>query len=210
MRLLFFVLLVANLAFAGYALLRPRSDGEAQLVSQQLNADQIRVIPPRAPAAPPPRKSACMEWGSFNAAELTQVQRVLAPLRLGERLSTVEVPVTTNWWVFIPPVASRTDVKRKISELEELGVAEYQVIEVPGATPFAISLGIFRTEEAASSFLESLRQKGVRSARVGNREQRLTMTAVRVRDPDTQISARLAELHNQFPGSELKALDCPS
>jgi hypothetical protein len=44
---------------------------------------------------------------------------------------------------------------------------------------------------------------------VGNREHRLTLTAVRVRDPDAEISARLAELRTQFPGSELKALDCP-
>jgi hypothetical protein len=74
---------------------------------------------------------------------------------------------------------------------------------------FAISLGIFRSEDAAGNYLDWLRQKGVRSARVGNREHHLTLTAVRVRDPDAQAAARLAELHTQFPGSELKALDCP-
>jgi hypothetical protein len=209
MRALFFLLLAANLALAAYALLRPKDRGEPQILSSQLNADQIRIIPARAPAAPPARKSACIEWGSFSAAELTQARRALEPLQLGERLSTVEVSVIAQWWVFIPPLKNRAEVERKIAELEQLGVTDYYAIEGPGAMQFAISLGIFRSEDAAGNYLDWLRQKGVRSARVGSREHRLTLTAVRVRDPDAQAAARLAELHTQFPGSELKALDCP-
>jgi hypothetical protein len=208
MRALFFVLLAANLALAAYALLRP-TNGEPQIVSQQLNAEQIRVIPARAPAAPVARKSACIEWGSFSAAELTQVRRALEPLQLGERLTTAEVSVMAGWWVFIPPLKNRAEMDRKLAELEQLGVADYYAIDAPGAMQFAISLGIFRSEDAANSYLDWLREKGVRSARVGNRDHRLTLTAVRVRDPDARVSARLAELHTQFPGSELKALDCP-
>jgi hypothetical protein len=73
----------------------------------------------------------------------------------------------------------------------------------------AISLGIFKSEEAASKYLETLRDKGVRSARVGPREHRVTQTAFLVRNPDPAISARMAELTTRFPGSELKAKDCP-
>jgi hypothetical protein len=210
MRALFFLLLAANLALAAYALLRPKGAAEPQIMSQQLNADQIRVIPPRAPAAPAAPRSACIEWGSFSAAELTQARRALEPLQLGERVTTVEVSVTASWWVFIPPLKNRAEVDRKIAELEQFGVTDYYAIDAPGATHLAISLGIFRSEEAADNYLDWLRQKGVRSARVGNRDHRLTLSALRVRDPDAQTSARLAELHTQFPGSELKAIDCPS
>jgi hypothetical protein len=209
MRVLFFLLLAANLALAGYALLRPEDGGEPQIMARQLNAEQIRVIPPRAPAAPAARSSACIEWGGFSAPELTQVRRALEPLQLGDRLTTVEQSVVAQWWVFIPPQKNRAEVDRKIAELEQLGVTDYYAIDAPGAMHFAISLGIFRTEDAANNYLDWLRDKGVRSARVGNREHRLTLTAVRVREPDAKVSARLAELHTQFPGSELKALDCP-
>lgn len=209
MRALFFLLLAANLALAAYALLRPTGNGEPQIVAQQLNADQVRVIPPRAPAPPVARKSACIEWGGFSAPELTQVRRALEPLQLGDRLTTVEQSVVAQWWVFIPPLKNRAEVDRKIAELEQFGVTDYYAIETNGAMRLAISLGIFRTEDAANNYLDWLRDKGVRSARVGSREHRLTLTAVRVRDPDAKISARLAELHTQFPGSELKALDCP-
>jgi hypothetical protein len=209
MRVLFFLLLVANLALAAYGLLRPKDAWEPQILAQQLNADQIRIIPARAPAAPSARKATCIEWGSFSAADSTQARRALEPLQLGERLTTVEVPVTAGWWVFIPPLKNRAEVDRKIAELEQLGVTDYYAIDAPGALHYAISLGVFRSEDAANSYLDELRQKGVRSARVGTREHRLTLTALRVREPDAQISARLAELHTQFPGSELKALDCP-
>jgi hypothetical protein len=78
-----------------------------------------------------------------------------------------------------------------------------------GPTRNAISLGIFKSEEAASAFLQSAQAKGVRGARVGARETRVTQTAVLVRDPDALVSARLAELALRFPGSELRAIDCP-
>jgi hypothetical protein len=209
MRALFVALLVANLALAGFALLRPAATGEPQLLQQQLNADQIRIIPPRAPAPPRPRKATCVDWGNFSAPELAVARRALEPLDLGERVSAFEVSVIASWWVYVPPLKNKAEVERKIAELEQLGVTEYYAVDTPGPMRFAISLGIFRTEEAANAFLEALRQKGVRSAKVGNRDHRLTLTALRVRDPDARVSARLAELHTQFPGTELKALDCP-
>jgi hypothetical protein len=209
MRVLFFLLLVANLVLAAFALLRPAADGEPQLLQQQLNADQIRIIPPRPLAPPQPRKATCVDWGNFSAAELASARRALEPLQLGERISEREVSVIASWWVYIPPLKNKAEVERKIAELEQLGVTEYYAVDTPGPMRFAISLGIFRTEEAANGFLDALRQKGVRSATVGNRDYRLTLTALRVRDPDARVSARLAELHAQFPGTELKALDCP-
>jgi hypothetical protein len=209
MRALFLALVLANLALAAFALLWPAANEEPQLLARQLNADQIRIIPPRAPAPPPPRKATCVDWGNFSAAELALARRALEPLQLGERISTYDVPVIANWWVFIAPLKNKAEVDRKLAELDELGVTEYYAVDTPGPMRFAISLGIFRTEEAANGYLEVLRQKGVRSAQVGNREHRLTLTALRVRDPDARVSARLAELHTQFPGSELKALDCP-
>jgi hypothetical protein len=97
-----------------------------------------------------------------------------------------------------------------MGELQALGVSDYFAVEGEGPMRNAISLGIFRSEQAANDFLESLREKGVRSARVGVREHRVTQTAFVVREPDARTSARLAELAIRFRGTELKAFDCPS
>ena len=73
----------------------------------------------------------------------------------------------------------------------------------------AISLGIFRSEEAANEFLRRLRERGVLAARVGSREHRVTQTAFLLREADPRVSAQLAALGERFPGGELKTLDCP-
>ena len=208
MKALFALLLIVNLALAGYALLAsPGSGGDSGAAPGQLNADQIQIIPPR-PAAPA-RPSACIQWGTFAATELENVRRAVAGAGLGTRATETAVPVVAGWWVFIPPQADRGAVDRTLAELQGLGVNEYYVVEAEGPTRNAISLGIFRSEESARAYLQGLQGKGVRAARVGAREHRVTQTAVMVREPDAQVSARLAELALRFPGSELRAIDCP-
>jgi len=210
MRLLFALLLLANLALAAYALLTPpKVSPDAGLLKSQVNAEKIRIVPPR-PAVPVARRSACIEWGAFSANELPPARAAIDGLGLGDRVSTIDVQAVAGWWVFIPPLAGRAEVDRKIAELQEIGVTEYYAVEGETDMRNAISLGIFRSEEAANKFLAGLRAKGVRSARVGERQHRVTQTAFLVRNPDAQISARMAELTARFPGSELKAMDCPA
>jgi hypothetical protein len=209
MRVLFAVLVVANLLLAAYALFAPQPHSpDAALLDSQLKADQIRVVPPR-PAVIPSRQGACIEWGAFSAVELPVAQEAIAALALGSRMSPVQVQAVASWWVYVPPLKSRAEVERRIAELSEQGVDEYFAVETGGEMRNAISLGIFKTEEAANSYLQALRSKGVRSAEVGRRDHRVTQTAFLVRNPDPAISARMAELTTRFPGSELKAKDCP-
>jgi hypothetical protein len=210
MRALFVLLLLANVALAGYAwYLSLQAKPDAALLGQQMNADKIRIIAPR-PMVPPPRpKPACLEWGTFGAGELKSAQSALEMLKLGEQLTSHDVQVVAGFWVYIPPLKNKGEVDRKIAELEQLGVKDYYAVEGQGPMKNAISLGIFRTEEAATGYLERLQQKGVRSARAGNREHRVTQTAFVVRAPDVALTAKLAELRLQFPGSELRAVDCP-
>ena len=209
MKVLFALLVLANLALAAYALLAPKQQSpDAVLLESQLNADKIRIVPPR-PAVVPSRKSACIQWGSFSTAELPPAQEAIDRLGLGARASAQEVQTVAGWWVFIPPLRNRAEVDRRIAELRALGVTEYYAVENGGEMRNAISLGIFKSEEAARSFLDALRAKGVGSAQLGRREHRITQTAFLVRYPDAATSARMAEIANSFPGSELKAVDCP-
>jgi hypothetical protein len=210
MRVLFVLLLLANVALAGYAwYVSLQVNPDAALLGQQMNADKIRIIAPRPMVTPPSPKPACLEWGTFGAGELKSAQSALETLQLGERLTSRDVQVVAGFWVYIPPLKNRVEVERKIAELERLGVKDYYAVEGQGPMKNGISLGIFRTEEAAKGYLERLQQQGVRSARAGNREHRVIQTVFVVRAPDVALTAALAELRLQFPGSELKAVDCP-
>jgi len=209
MRALFLLLLLANLVLLTYAWhVSHQSNPDATRLNQQLSADKVRIIAPRPLVLPRPKR-ACLEWGPFGASDQKTAQSALEALKLGEQLSTHDVQVVAGFWVYIPPLKNKAEVERKIAELERLGVKDYYAVEGQGPMKNAISLGLFRTEEAATGYLEGLQQRGVRSARAGNREHRITQTVFVVREPDIAATSRLAELRLQFPGSEVRAVDCP-
>jgi len=218
MKWIFFLLLAANLVFAGYAWMREHAQNpDEQLLQQQINPEQIRIVPPRARpvAAPAPSvtarvAAACMEWGTFGGGDLGRARAAIDRLALGERLRSREVSVSADYWVYMPPLKSRADMDRKAAELKTLGVNDYFPVLEPGRWRYAISLGIFRNEEGARRYLATLRSKGVRSAVVGSREQRVNQTAFLVADPTDDDSANLVLLKGDFPGTELRAVECPA
>lgn len=218
MKWVFFVLLVANLGLAGFTYLRERAPSpDAQLLKQQLNADQIRISAPRPPPlAPPPAPIAaaavsgvCIEWGNFGAADLPKAQAALDALALGERVSKMDVSVATSYWIYIPPLRSKAEMERKSRELEERGVVEYVPILEAGRWRYAIALGVFRNEDGAKKHLASLRAKGVRSATIGEREQKVAQSAFLLRDPTDEQALRIGNLKSGFPGSDVRAVECP-
>ena len=109
----------------------------------------------------------------------------------------------------MPPQKTKADADRKVSELKALGVTEFFLVQDPGQWRNSISLGIFRTEEAAQGYLAKLRERGVRSAIAARRENFLKQVAVHVREPGAAAVARLALIQEEFPGSEIKAGSCP-
>jgi len=98
---------------------------------------------------------------------------------------------------------------RKVGELQRLGIREHDPVMEIGRWRNAISLGFFRSEEGARRYLAILREKGVRSATIGRREQKVTQTAYLVKDPTSEDSAKLMLLKSEFPGTELRAVECP-
>ncbi len=213
----FFLLLAANLAFGLYVYLKEQAPNpDAQLMRAQLHANQIKIIPPPVSKVPAPqagatavRSAACVEWGTFGEGELPRAQVALDRLALGERARKVEVDVTVDYWVYIPTLRTRGEMERKANELRELGIVEYYPVLEPGRWRYAISLGIFRNEDGARKFLASLRRKGVRSATVGNRMQRVSQSAFLVSEPTIEESASLVTLQSEFAGTNLRAVECP-
>ncbi|HZE10971.1 MAG TPA: hypothetical protein VE034_05265 [Burkholderiales bacterium] len=222
MRIVFFLLLLANLAFFAWAYFAGagRSD-ESQLVEQQLNPQEIRLLSAdqiarlaaeRAKQAVERPKAAlrtpvgCLELGAFSPAEAPRVQQALEPLALGARLSQRRVEEVASFWVFMPPLRNRQAANQKAVELRKLGVEDFFIVQEDPKLRFAISLGVFRTEEAARSRLGELRTKGVRTARVGPKETSGQKVYFAVKDVPDALVARLNDLRQSFAGAELR--DC--
>lgn len=164
------------------------------------------VEAPKPLAAKP--VASCMEWGEFSGADLARATSALAAMQLGGKLSQRDVEYAIGYWVYIPPQKDKAAVNRKIAQLKARGVEEYFVVsEAPWIN--AISLGVFRTREAAQHFLDELqRTKGVRSAQIGERASKLKATIFVLNGLDAATATRLAEIHKDFAGSELKDIAC--
>ena len=162
-------------------------------------------------AAPDENKSGkpiCLEWGDFSGSDLARAKAALSALQLADKLGQREIEQDIGYWVYMPPLKDKTAVKRKIGELKGLGINEYFVIPGSGQWQNAISLGVFKTREAAENFLHALNEKGVRTARVGERASKLKMTQFILNKVDAGTETKMKELQKDFPGSELSNVPC--
>jgi hypothetical protein len=223
---LFILLLLANAAFFGLMHFARAPANAPAKAYRPLNADKIRLVAaplpassPQAlasaqaatgaPAAIPAKVAVCLKWGPFAGDALSRAGQSLQKLQLGDRLSRQQSAGPKGYWVYIPPLGSRQKALEKIAELRRLGVSDYLLIQAGGRWQYAISLGVLSTEAAAKAQLAQLRRKGVRSARAGPRSTESSRTSFLIRDADDPLTAKLVELNQDFPGSELTAVPCP-
>ena len=211
MRTLFFLLLLANGVFLAYAWYVPgaKAGGDAHIISQQLNPEKIRLLSAAQVSAlvgkPAPPKVAvvCLEWGAFVVGDAARAEQALEPLALGAKLTQRKQDDLAGFWVYIPPLASRQVATQKASELKRLGVDEFFVVPDDPKWRNAISLGIFKTEDAAKARLAALRAKGVKTAAVSARAAQPGKTYFRLGDASPGQAAKLNELKQRFPGTEV-------
>jgi hypothetical protein len=229
MRTFFLLLVLVNLAFFAYGHVALEGGGpESRIPQLQVAAEKIRLVKgaeraapaakPRvpgkaAPSAPPvtatAAPTACVEWGNFAGPNVAKAETALVQLELAPGQVERVVTDAGGYWVYIPPLKTRSEADRKVRELMDLGVTEFFVVQDPGPWRNAISLGIFRTDESAQGFLAGLRQRGVRSAIAARRENFLRQVAFYVREPSEATIAQLLLIQQEFPGSEVRAGPCP-
>lgn len=178
--------------------------------SVSASAPAVTAIPVAQTVATsaPSGKLSCMEWGEFSGTDLQRAEKALAPMKLGNRLKQRLVEYANGYWVYIAPMKSHAQVEQKIAQLKERGVADYFVIQEAGPWQYAISLGVFKTEEAAKKFLGKLRTQGVKTATLGERASKLKYTVFVMNHLEGTVSSQIAALRKDFPESELKLVPC--
>ena len=212
MRTIFFLLLLANLALGGYIYLDSLSAGEGVRLSQQVQPDKISLLTPQQVAALGPAKvsalaDVCLEWGPFSEGDRARALAQLDALDLTPLVSQKKVEVIANYWVFLPPAASRPAADRRVEELKSQSIRDVALVET-GPQRLAISLGAFRTEEAAQARLAALQSLGLAAARVGARAQSIMQTMLIVRDPPAPAVARVKELSSGYAETETRTGTC--
>lgn len=215
-RLFFFLLLIANAALAAHLWLT--GTGEAtDFSARERNRDEVKLVavtPPLIAArkAEEARETvqrlqgaACVEFAGVAAPDLPRAREAFAAFKLGERLLERRVEDITRHWVFMPAARDRKAAEATMAELRRKGIADMSIR--PDNT---ISLGVFSTEDAARRYLTAMEARGARGAQSGPFTRELREIAFLVREPDTEMVARLAVLQRDYPGTLIRAVTCPA
>lgn len=220
-----FLLCINGVLFAygrGYLGNFKGNEREPARMKGQVNADKLMLVPAAkatgekpaetsppvalAPVAASPALIACVEIGNLNAQEARRFDNRIAAL--GLPVQPVRQNVTTtevgSYMVHVPPHASREAAERKAAELQNLGVTNFYVI--PDNTPmkWAISLGVFKSENAAKTLLAALNKQGVQGARISGRGTQVVRVNYRFRDIDAATGQKLNRIAATFPGQRAR------
>jgi len=164
----------------------------------------------KAEAKPSPKGEtiACTEIGNFNTVEARKFEAQLTSLHLPAKAVLRSVQEAGSHMVYIPSQDGKDGADRKAAELRRLGIQDFYVIPESQTNPalrWAISLGVFKTEEAAKAYIGQLIPQGVRSARIMARNVTSTRQAYQWRGIDAATKASLDSLKAKFPNQEMRS-----
>jgi hypothetical protein len=214
-RFVFSLLLLAILGLGVHVWLSEQVE-KGDFAARERNRDEVRIVAVTPPAVAALRAedsrrtvqslagAACVEFSGIAAADAFRAREAFAALQLGPRLAERRIEEITRYWVYIPPVRDRRAAETRMAEIRRQGVADLSI-----RPDNAISLGVFSTEDAARRFLTSMEAKGVRGAEQGPFTKDLRELVMIVREPDTDLLARLTLLQRDFNASQLRAITCP-
>jgi hypothetical protein len=214
-RLIFFLLLIALVAVGAHLWLTAATE-RTDFSARERNRDEVRLVAVTPPliAARTNEESrrtvqnlagaACVEFSGIAAADMARGRDAFAAFKLGDRLTERRVEEITRHWVFIGPLRDRKTADERMAQLRRQGIGEMSI-----RPDNAISLGVFSTEEAARRYLSTLEGKGVKDAQSGPFVRETREIAMLVKEPDTELLARLTLLQRDFPVSQLRAVSCP-
>lgn len=108
---------------------------------------------------PQPEEAVCLFLGSFEeVAEAEQVEQRLLSLDISSQTQVVEAAGAVDYWVYLPPLASRQASLRQLRELQARKIDSYIISQ--GDLANGISLGIFPRRDSADSVISRLRRAG--------------------------------------------------
>ncbi|CAN5411881.1 hypothetical protein BH11PSE11_BH11PSE11_00370 [soil metagenome] len=164
---------------------------------------------PSQPANPKPGSNeviACTEIGDFEPVDARRFEARLGSLSLGERLTRRAV-ADIRHIVFIPSTGGKEAADKKAGELRRLGVTDFFIIQENSPMKWGISLGIFKTEEAARAHLTALSQRGVRSARLGTQNTNSNKVAFRLQQLEPASRTALEAIKADFSAQQIRACE---
>jgi len=213
-RFLFFILLVANLAFAGHIYLSQPTP----IFPPEVNRDAMKVlsITDSAQAQKDVLEAKklvqnligaqCLRF-SVKASEAQRAQTLFATFKLGEQLTTSNIEEFTRFAIALPVQRDRKAADAIVASLKKANVKDVLIM-----ADNSISLGLFSTEDAAKRVVSELSSKvsvQVKGISITAKNPTVKETQFTIQSPDASLISRMALMQRDFEASVLTGLACP-
>ena len=146
----------------------------------------------------------CLEYAELLIGRANQVEALSAKRFPAFRLARVPLLGRASFWVHIPPQASKALAEKKTAELAEMKIRDYFIVEDGSADNFAVSLGVFVRRESAEKMLLEMKEKGVRSAIISEKNDRPALVKLQLRGGKTEAQALQNALKEAIPNAKLQ------
>lgn len=135
----------------------PQGKHDIQLLSESdTPARRERVVVEESEAV-------CLFLGGFEQeSQAVVIEQRLLSLDIRSRVQSVDAAAGLDYWVYLPPLASRQASLRQLKELQARRIDSYIITQ--GELANGISLGIFPRVDSAESVMQRLRDAGYEPA----------------------------------------------
>jgi hypothetical protein len=161
------------------------------------NAKLVDVARLQATPAVAPVLALCVEYPpsvDVKAGELETQIRTLAIERSATlKLDKEQSSEGGNYLVFLATSPTQREAQRKLFELKRVGVEDVAMIN-DGDLRWAISLGVFGTEEAAKARIQQLARLGIPGAKTNGRTAVVNKVAIKARVSEADMKSALLAL----------------
>ncbi|MCL2297394.1 MAG: SPOR domain-containing protein [Proteobacteria bacterium] len=223
MRFLLIFLLIANLALFLYVRGEdappapsppPFADDKIVLIKSLDENEPVPAAAPAAPAASPPPSApatACLQWGPVADVLLDSARAALSRVPdIGAYQETRQQGPARSWLVSIDGFNNRNAAINRANELRRQGINDVSVLEPPeSGSTYALSLGVFSSEQGAQSRLAALNEKKINNVKVTPRGGVVSIFFV-VSNATPALEQHLRELMPRFVDSAVQSIACPS
>ena len=142
--------------------------------------------------------SACVDF-SVKPTDAARAQTAFTEMKAGDKVASRNVEEFTRYGVSMPAAKDRKTAEALVVTLKKAGMKDISIL-----SDNSLSLGIFSTEEAANRGYADLVKKigaQVKKAEVVPRNPQVKETIFTLREPDTNMIARLTIMQREYEGS---------
>lgn len=162
-------------------------------------ASSVALVPGAA-AAPP--AEVCVAFVTSDEQRGTRLREALEAG--GARVVATRFEQPSAYLVYAPPAPTRADAQLRLAELRAAGQDDVFVIQ-DGSLRFAISVGLFRSEEVARALVMRLRERGQTDLRIKDHGPVTSRLQLQARWPDAAAASAAAAIGRRF---DLTPRDC--